>query len=808
MTPLRGCRILCATAMSLGSIVGTLWAQDSGGSCTVAKNGRAGIRVTCSSGTIDVEMLESNIFRVDAQPRTETSPRTLVIDPSFKMPGFADAAIRNQGETTTIRSAQMEVSISHTAPTQIVATDSAGKVLVSQTDPLRDASAHRVVLRHALDEKLYGMRGLSLWNDGGGLLRNGGSEVEAGAQGDGGAPFFFTTNYGVLIDSAGGTFNTRDGTIEFRDDSRKDAEYFVVAGCPMQVMSAVSSITGHPPMPPKWTLGFLNSQWGSDEAEIKQIARKYRQEQIPLDAFILDYDWKAWGEDNYGEWRWNSTSDPGNLSPDKFPDGADGVFAKELRAEGIKIAGILKPRIFVHKPGSTTELDEAATYAQSRGLWYPDDPPELSAGRLLRDLDFSKAETRSWYWKHLEPSFDAGMIGWWSDEADTTASPNGPSFYFNNFQFMNMGRMLYEGQRAYSGLRVWSINRNFYLGAQRYGYAEWSGDIQTGFESMQYQRMRMLATLDLGEPNWSMDTGGFVGHPSPENYARWAEFASFVPIDRVHGGHGEKRQPWIYGHTAEAAAVGAIRLRYKLIPYIYSYARAATETGIGIVRPLFWIFPDDPHVVNDDSSWMFGDAFLVSPVVTSGASVKSIYLPPGTWYDYSRGTHFNGGQTIEYKVNARTWQDIPLFVRKGSIIASQPVEQYVDQVQAAEVTIDVFPSNTTSRFVYYDDDGNTYGYERGAYYRQTISASGNAASATINFEAPSGSFRPPLRYYIVKVHGNRAHTVLVDGRTIPKDSPKGQLLRDASTWTTEQDQYGPVTIIRIPAPSASAVALN
>ena len=169
------------------------------------------------------------------------------------------------------------------------------------------------------------------------------------------------------------------------------------------------------------------------------------------------------------------------------------------------------------------------------------------------------------------------MVAWWNDEADVSGKT-----IFNNFQFLNMGRMLYEGQRADSNVRVWSINRAFYLGASRYAYAGWSGDIKTGFASMAFQRRRMLAALDTGEFHWSMDTGGFAGQPDPENYARWMEFAAFVPIMRVHGDFNRKRQPWVYGPVAEAAARHAIDLRYELLPYIYSYERRNTEGEAGL----------------------------------------------------------------------------------------------------------------------------------------------------------------------------------------------------------------------------------
>jgi alpha-glucosidase (family GH31 glycosyl hydrolase) len=445
---------------------------------------------------------------------------------------------------------------------------------------------------------------------------------------------------------------------------------------------------------------------------------------------------------------------------------------------------------------------EAAAYAQAHDLWVPKakEYTDYATGRLARDLDFSKAETRSWYWQHLEPTFDTGMVGWWNDEADNS----------NNFQFLNMGRALYEGQRGHSNLREWSINRNNYLGAQRYGYAEWSGDIPTGFAAMAYQRMRMLATIDTGQPHWSMDTGGFFGHPTPENYARWMEFAAFVPIDRVHGDINEKRQPWVYGSVAEAAATKALRLRYSLLPYIYSYERMATETGLGIVRPLFWLFPDDPNLANEGSSWMFGDALMVSPVVVPGETEHSIYLPAGTWYDYFHGTKFEGGKTVKCPIDTHTWQDIPLFIRAGSILASQTPQDYTGQQPVSEVTLDVFATEQVARFVYYDDDGATYAYEKGEYYRQPIQASTSGQSIRLTFERPSGSFHSALRSYLVRVHGTRpAKRVAMNGKPLSKGSANSlESSASGTLWTTDVDKFGYVTTIRIPSQQASSVELR
>jgi alpha-glucosidase (family GH31 glycosyl hydrolase) len=766
-----------------------------------------GIHVTSDAGVVEFEMIRSNILRVDVQPAGKRSGRTLVMDPNLKSAVLAVVSTGQAGEQFSLRSAQIRVTVTHLSPLAFSICDAAGKELIEQSDPIEGASRHDATFHRLSSENLYGMSGLSMRENGGGLLRNNGSKVAAGAQGEAGAPWFFTTRYGVLIDSDGGTFDTRDGVIEFSGDSRDDLEYFVVVGKPMDVISGLATLTGHPPMPPRWTLGFLNSQWGSDEAEVKQIVANYRMKHIPIDGFILDFDWKAWGEDNYGEWRWNSTTSPESTYPNKFPDGASGAFATELRSEGIKLAGILKPRILVDSPGNSAPMHEAASYADQHGLWYADEPriADYFSGRPTRDLDFSKPEARTWYWKHLEPTFKAGMVGWWGDEADAFDAGNNRTFYFDNFEFLNMGRALYDGQRGSSNVRVWSINRNYYLGAQRYGYAEWSGDIQTGFQSMQHQRMRMLATINVGEPHWSMDTGGFFGHPTPENYARWMEFAAFVPIDRVHGDYKEKRQPWVYGPLAEAAATNAIRLRYELMPYIYSYERIATETGVGVVRPLFWMFPDDPKLSNDCSSWMFGDGLLVSPVVEPGESVHEIYLPRGTWYDYFHGTRIEGGQTTLYKVNPETWEDIPLFVRSGSILASQQSQDFVDQSPISEVTLDVFPAAQLSQFVYYIDDGQTYSYERGDYYRQSISVSSTNGSVHLIFDQPSGTFKPALRSYIVRVHGIESRAVVVNDSALNK---AGSAIPEDGSWIVGKDRFGSFTAIRIPANHLSSVVLR
>ncbi len=754
-----------------------------------------GVELSDGASLLHVQLLENGLVDIHVQVDGKATARTLVIDPQPALRPPSAVTPSNQAGIYTLSTPAIAVQVHEAGPYSIQILDATGRQLLRSDDPLGEARHGGVTMKHTAVGTLYGIHGLGREDTAQGLTRNDGGRVAAGVQGQSGAPFIFSAGYALLVDSDGGQFTTAPGSISFRQSSRPDVEYFVFAGPPLQTLAALSRLVGPPPLPPRWTLGFINSQWGSSQSEIENIVAAYRKKEIPIDGFILDFDWKAWGEDDYGEWRWNSTSGPGNVAPDKFPGGAGGVFAREMTAQGVKLGGILKPRILDDAPGDPNRPTVAAAYATQHHLWYPGEPqtPDYFSHRMARDLNFDNPETRTWFWQHLLPAFHAGMVAWWNDEADVSGKTT-----FSNFQFFNMGRMIYEGQRADANLRVWSINRNFYLGASRYGYSIWSGDIQTGFPSMAFQPRRMLAALNTLAPQWSMDTGGFFGHPSSENYARWMEFAAFVPIMRVHGALDEKRQPWVYGPVAEAAASQAIDLRYQLLPYIYSYERRSTDGEIGLVRPLFWEFPSDPLAASQDTEWMFGDALLVAPVLNQAATSRKIYLPPGDWFDYSSGRHFSGARKIELATDARTWKDIPLFVRSGSILATQPVEQYVGQRPIQEIRLDIFPAQEPAEFTVYDDDGETYDYEKGAYLRQQITAEKQGDAIQITAAGATGSYPSSLRSYLLRIHA-AAGSVTINGKPLqPANEPAAELTADQN-WALQTDRFGSVVLIRISA---------
>lgn len=734
-----------------------------------------GSTITIPNGfnTVHVQICENNIIRVVNNRFGIKEKHTQVIEDKKWEPVKVSAA--EDPNYITMKTDKMIVRVNKRTK-RISVADESGRELVKEKN---DSKVYYkgVELEHGSGDKFYGISGYSAGdNSSDKLLRDSIDHVQAGTQGYSGGPFVWSTNgYGVLVDSNGGMFTMDDSKLEFYQSSRKNTEYYVFIGKPEDIMKSVAQTSGHSPMFPKWAVGFTNSQWGIDEKQLINIVDEYRRKNIPIDNYTLDFDWKSWGQDNYGEFTWNAG---------KFPDAASGELKRTMDSKGIKITGIMKPRIHVN----TVQ----GKYAEKNKLWFPGSATkeDYFSKKPVRELNFASAKCRSWFFDHCKKAIDFGIAGWWNDEADEIG---------DNFQFMNMQKAMYEGQRSYNDKRVWSINRNFYLGSQRYAYGMWSGDISTGFSSMQDQRQRMLSAINIGETKWGMDTGGFNGgDPTPQNYARWVEFSAFTPIFRVHGNQNCLRQPWVFGETAEAAAAKAIRLRYSLIPYIYSYERKSYESGVGIVKPLLFDYPDDKNAENYVNAWMFGDYMLVSPVLDEDAESVDIYLPKGTWIDYSTGNVYSGGQTIKHKVNNKTWDDIPIFIKKGALIPNQDVQNYVGEKPVTNVYVDAFPSSQKTDFNYYDDDGETYKYEKGVYFKQNISLKDLNNSAEIVLSDKTGTYTPDTKYYIFKIHGRTASDVLFNGVNLNLKSSYDDLMKDSSEcFAAGKDKYGDVVYVKI-----------
>ncbi len=516
------------------------------------------IDIASGSGSVRVTLAAPNVVHLSFLVGGRSPARSLLLDPALPPdPPFAGTP------STTLTLDTPQLHVRHDRASHVLSIADADHHVLLRSDNLAALAEGRITFTHATGDPMYGVSGYDAFeNDvSAGMLRQGKLEAKAGEQGWAGAPLAWSTaGYAVLADLDGGQFTLAPQSINITAPTKQPLDVYVIVGSPKAIFGAVAELSGRTPLFPKWAMGFTNSQWGIDQQELRQIVDTYRAKHIPIDNFTLDFDWKAWGEDNYGEFRWN---------PVKFPGGPTGELARQLREQGIQLTGIMKPRIHV----DTVQ----GRYATEHHFWVPGEKvsDDYFSHQPVKDIDFDIPAARTWFGElAMQYGFDHGIVGWWNDEADTTGSDT---------EFMNMQRALYDAQRARSDLRVWSINRNFYLGSQRYAYGLWSGDIDTGFASMADQRARMLSAINVGAMQWGMDGGGFKGHPSDENYARWIEFGAFTPLFRVHGVVDEKRQPWAYGPVAEKAATVTFRRRQheisKVDRTVFSDVGVASENG-------------------------------------------------------------------------------------------------------------------------------------------------------------------------------------------------------------------------------------
>ena len=747
------------------------------------------LTIKSGSDILDLQACSSEILKVNYKPNGEESEDTLVLDPNKKWENGNIVSADLKSNPIVIKTNKMIVKVNKEDLSISVYNSSNGLLVKQSTLP----SEKTLTLNHNSGQNFYGISAEGNTNMSDSTLRTGSRNVTAGSQGHGGGPFTWTTSgYGILVDSDGGTINLQDTSISYKGISKVDTEYYILVGNPTEILQAQAKVSGTSPMFPKWATGFTNTQWGwpSDqgtaEEQLKKVIDTYRAKEIPIDNFCLDFDWKLWGTgDDYGEFTWNYHN---------FPSAPSGQLKSYMDAKGLKLTGIVKPRLF-------TGTQEAADM-DANGWWYSRTGviQDYCAKKPVKQVDFSKEGLRKWWWQQSQKAFDLGLVGFWNDEVDLD---NG----FQNFDGLNMQRAIYDGQTAYtSEQRVWSINRNYYTGAQRYGYGLWSGDIRTGFDSMKYHKDKLIGSINLGEAKWGMDTGGFIGTPDSENYTRWIQFSAFTPIFRVHGqdiNEGNKvRYPWAYGEKAEAAAKSVMQLRYKLIPYIYKYDNDAYENGVGLIKSLMMAYPNDPNVAEYTDAWMFGDYLLVSPVLDQGQTNKSIYLPKGTWIDYAKGTTYTGGQTINYAVDAVNWSDVPLFIKQGAIIPSQDYENYVGEKKMTNIYVDCFPDTKASSFEYYDDDGNSTSYKEGNYFKQNFTLSRNDDWTGVEFTttAKTGTYTSDVKYYIVKMHVKSNGVPTIDGNSVSKFNSL-ESLKSASQegYATGTDVYGDVVYVKIAA---------
>jgi alpha-D-xyloside xylohydrolase len=541
-------------------------------------------------------------------------------------------------------------------------------------------------------------------------------------------PFVVTNKgYGILWDNPSATtvaFGFND-QVRWTSDIGQRVSFFVIAGTTYdEIYAGYRLLTGSTPMLPKSAYGYIQSkQRYTSQAELLGVAHGYRDRHYPIDDLVID-------------WFHYTIMGQMDMDPAKWPDPM--AMNKELHAMNFHTMISIWPRFVPESRFYSTILkngwfEHLADGTPTNGLPYD---------RAGSDIDTTNPDAAKWYWGVVKENYvSKGFDAFWADETEPDLPPNGSYFhigpgtqFFNTYPLFHTAAF-YNGFREDLPTRALILARDAYLGAQHNGAIFWSSDISGNWDTLRRQVSTGINFVASGTPYWSTDIGGWqylpshhtplhtplidpsdarenIGHYDdyPELYVRWFEYGAFQPNFRSHGSRPQN-EVWSYGKQAEPILVKYLRLRYQLMPYIYSLGHMTNQTGAPFMRGLFMDFGSDPKVANIGDEYMFGPALLVAPVTEQGSTSREVYLPAGTdWYNYWTNAKVHGGQTITVDAPIDT---IPLFVRAGSIlplgsaIESTNEDQKIDRVR-------IYPG-ADGDFDLYRDDGSTYNYEKGQF---------------------------------------------------------------------------------------------
>lgn len=544
-----------------------------------------------------------------------------------------------------------------------------------------------------------------------------------------GVPLLLSSEgYAVVWDNPSRTTCTcgLDGITRWDSEVGEAVSFFVVHGPEMRTIYArLRGLLGAAPLPPRAALGYWQcKQRYASQAELLAVAETHRAKGYPGDILVVDW------------FHWQTLGDL-DLDPVFWPDPA--AMNRRLAELGFRVMISCWPR-FMSESRHFRHLDDRGWLMKNAFGQTVNGVPDDQRGAVI---DTTNPETRAWYWEQIRDSYGTkGFCCWWLDENEPDVCPQ--PFYFHagtgarlhNLYPLLHTQAVYEGHRRDRADRCLILSRSSYLGAHRHGTTFWSSDIDPTWDVLRRQvPTGQQAAVSL-MPYWSSDIGGWQAlpkNPPPpakpplldpeparavvgayddyvELYVRWFQYGAFCPTFRAHGTR-PANEVWSYGPEAERILAKYLRLRYRLMPYLNSLAFETWQTGMPMMRPVFFDFPADHTAWNLPDQYLFGPAFLVAPVVEQGATSRPVYLPGGTdWYDFWTGRRYAGGQTIDADAPIDT---LPLLVRAGSILPLGHEVQHTGEVQRVN-EIRVY-RGADGHFDLFLDDGLTYAYERGEY---------------------------------------------------------------------------------------------
>lgn len=686
-----------------------------------------------------------------------------------------------------------------------------GKILLGEKgsavfSPVSDAGTPALRVRQDFlldkDEAIYGLGNL----ENGQLSQRGVTRTLMPGNVEDGIPVIQSVKgYGVIWDNYSPTlFSDTENLTTFESEVGEGVDYYFMRGDNSDGVTAqLRHLTGEVPMFPLWTYGFWQSRERyKSQSEILEVVRKHRELGVPLDGIIQD--WQYWGN-NY---LWNAMEfmNPEFPNPQAMVDDIHALNAHAIISIWSSFGPQTKP---YRELAAKNLLFDFSTWPQS-GISH-EWPPRMDYPSGVRAYDAYSPEARDIYWSNLTRIHNLGIDGWWMDSTEPDHLDVQPEDFDtpthlgsfrkvrNAYPLMTVGGV-YDHQRAAdSSKRVFILTRSGYTGQQRYGCNVWTGDVTSTWQNLRSQIPAALNFSLTGNPHVNSDIGGFfcgdynltyadnsaTRNPMyQELYVRWLQFGLFSPMMRSHGTDAF-REIYCFGEKGEPvydAIADAIKLRYRLLPYIYSTSWDVSKNSSSFMRALMMDFPADKNVHNRADQFMFGKQLLVAPIVeakytpekssdkdensgwnkTVVSDSKSfapvdflamkdaeVYLPAGTkWYDFSTGEVYQGGRTLTISSNIST---IPLYVKAGSILPIGPDVRYAEEKPWDNLEIRIYPG-ANGEFTLYEDEFDNYNYEKGLY--STIKFVWNDKSRSLTISQRTGKEYPGMistRKFSVKV---------------------------------------------------------
>ena len=735
----------------------------------------------CQTAVVKLDFVDANVVRVRMEPSGYAfgTNASFTVVQKWMRPSLSVA----DGNTLTITTPGLQVDVAKT-PFRLTFRKPEGTIWLSETGGPGLAFTETVVATNRSatfqmpgGEQFYGL-GLVLGQPLSyrGQIRNlfnDRARFQFGAMTDMAVPLALSSKgYGLFVD------NTYPQQWDFvcSDDRQWRATvnggelnyYFIGANSLAEALSRYTQMTGRAPLPPRWALAYIQSRYGYKDWAATYAARDaFRKNDLPCDALILDLYW--WGERNQmGALTWN---------PASFPEARSNLTA--LANSGIKVINIQEQYINRDNPPARTNFEQAAALhylvATNEAMTAPSIMENKGFYEYAGYVDFLNPAARAWWFGKIKPLVEDGIAGFWTDLGEPEQDRLTDYLYggHRELEVHNVYNLLWhqalaEGFAAdYPNRRLYILSRSGFAGDQRFGVGHWTNDTRANWATLA-AHLNAICNYGLsGLSYFGSDIGGFVGAPSKELYVRWFQFGAFCPVFRAHGRDSKPTAPYEFDQAVMDHCREMLKLRYRLLPYIYTTARETFDTGMPPCRALPLAFPSDATVCNNGTQFMFGPNILVAPVTTEGLTSRSVYLPNGKWIDLWSGQSVTGPTTTNWPAPIA---EIPAFYRDNSITPLGPDVASSQFDDGSRRGVRIYCS-TDAVYTLYDDDGSSNGYRANECAKTLIRAGTSGKTATVNIGGAVGSYaeQPSQRTWSIELYcTNAVDKVAADGVALAK----------------------------------------